>query len=418
MRAKVILAEGARKLAEAWRGRFVRRHSGYTHARVSFPGRYAVAAVVTALSVASGVLQAQAPPTTPSVTVGGVMQADYELVTAGDQTRDRAFFRRLLLMVQVVATKDWAGQIQFDAAPAVSGERLVVRDAYLRYLGWTDRGLTVTMGNQKMPFSRAALVSASRRGLIERGAPGERPFGAPGRALAVQIEGRHRDQRVQWAAAVASALHSPDVAEIRIDGLAEARETWNEGVLGSGRVEWHPLGAMLRDQGDFLRSRLRVAVGGGAYTWHNDGDRNLFTTNGIAAPGLFADADRARGFEVSGGLRGHGFSLDASWQRIDAHTIDASVTAGIYSEGEAVFHVTGVEAGYMLVAGKLELLGGFDTIDVASRAAVTTRPAFGANWYVNQHRLKFQFMQRETFNLLGVRGARSHATVIQTQLAF
>ena len=352
------------------------------------------------------------------MTVGGVIQADYEAATAADVTRDRAFFRRLMLIVQVVATKDWVGMMQIDAAAATLGDRVIVRDAYLRYLGWGARGLTVTIGNQKMPFSRFALTSATRRGLIERTAPGERPFGTPGRALAVQIEGRHRDQKVQWAAALASMLHGPDVAEIRFDGLAESRDTWNEGVLGGGRVEWHPLGNTPRDQGDFGRSPLRVAIGTGAYVWKNDGDRNLFTTNGSSTSTAFADADRAYGVELSGGLRGHGFSLEASWQRLDVHTIDPGVGAGVYRDGQALYCVTGVEAGYMPIAGKLELLGGFDTVDIAARPSVARRPSFGANWYVNQHRLKFQFMHREGFNVLGATGVRGRTSVVQTQLYF
>jgi hypothetical protein len=39
-------------------------------------------------------------PAAPSVTLGGVIPADYESVTAADATRDRAFFRRLLLAVR------------------------------------------------------------------------------------------------------------------------------------------------------------------------------------------------------------------------------------------------------------------------------------------------------------------------------
>ena len=263
-----------------------------------FLGRLTAAAALSALALVSpAVAQTPATPATPSVTIGGVIQADYEAVTVADTTRDRAFFRRLMLTVQVVATKDWTGQLQIDVAPSVQGDRVVVRDAYLRYLGWTAQGLTVTIGNQKLPFSRAALISASRRGLIERGAPGERPYGTPGRALAVQIDGRHQDQHVQWAAALASALHGPDVLEIRLDGLPESRETWNEGVLGAGRVEWHPLGNTPRDQGDFNRGPLRVVVGAGAYVWQNDGDRNLFTTDGAATSTVFADADQAQGVE-------------------------------------------------------------------------------------------------------------------------
>jgi phosphate-selective porin len=206
---------------------------------VSLPGCLSVA---VALCLAASNPAFTQTPATPSVSLGGTLQADYERVTVDAATRDRAFFRRLLLAVHIVATEDWTGEIQIDAAQSVLGDRLLVRDAYVRYVGLADRGLTITVGNQKMPFSRSALAPSGRRGLIERPVPGERPFGAPGRAIAVQMEGRHEEQRLLWAAALASALHGPDVLEIRVDGLADSRETWNDGILGAGRFEWHPLG--------------------------------------------------------------------------------------------------------------------------------------------------------------------------------
>ena len=119
---------------------------------MSLAGRTAAAALFSALACVSPA-GAQTPPpsTTPSVTVGGVIQADYEAVTIADATRDRAFFRRLMLVVQIVATKDWTGQMQIDVAPSVLGDRVVVRDAYLRYLGWTPQGLTVTIATRSSP---------------------------------------------------------------------------------------------------------------------------------------------------------------------------------------------------------------------------------------------------------------------------
>jgi hypothetical protein len=313
---------------------------------------------------------------------------------------------------------NWAGEIQVDASGSVLGDRLLVRDAWLRYLGFAEQGLTITMGNQKTPFARSALASTTRRGLIERPATGERPFGAPGRTMSVQIEGRHDGERLQWAAAIGSALHAPDVLEIRIDGIADARDTWNDGLMGAGRIEWHPRGAVPRDQGDFTRSAFRVVTAASMYVWHNDGDRNLFTTDGTATSTLFADADRARGLEISTGLRGHGFSLDAAWQRISAHTVDPRFTGGIYRSGSALFYSTSIEAGYMVLPGKLEILGGFDTVDIEARPSLAYRPAFGVSWYVYQHRLKFQFSHRESFNVLGATDARGRSTTVQAQVAF
>ena len=66
----------------------------------------------------------------------------------------------------------------------------------------------------------------------------------------------------------------------------------------------------------------------------------------------------------------------------------------------------------------LELLGGVESLDVDAYDSVSWRPAAGVNWYVYRHRLKFQFMQRETLNELGVRGAHGHATYVQAQIMF
>jgi hypothetical protein len=361
-------------------------------------------------------LYAQSP--SPPVTVSGLVQADYTVASSGATMRDRAYFRRLQFGLHVTPAEDWLGTMQVDVAPSTLGDRVIVRDAYVRYLGWSESGLTFTLGNQKPPFARGSLSSAARRGLIERPATGERLFGSPGRVLGAQIEGRHRDQHLQWAAAVAASYHAPDVFEIRLDGISESRDTWNEGVLSAGRFEWHPRGNTTRDQGDFARGPIRIVIGAGAYTWHNDGDRNTYTVDGINTSNTFADLDHASGLEVSGGLRGGGVTIDAGFHRIDAQTIDPAVTAGVYSNGDARMYVTGLEGGYMLPGGHVELLGGFDVIAITAQPSTMYRPAFGANWYINQHRLKFQFSHRETFNALGASGVRLHATTLQAQLVF
>jgi hypothetical protein len=44
----------------------------------------------------------------------------------------------------------------------------------------------------------------------------------------------------------------------------------------------------------------------------------------------------------------------------------------------------------MVVPRRVELLGAFNTVDIAARPALAYRPAFGANWYVNRHQLKLR----------------------------
>jgi hypothetical protein len=354
----------------------------------------------------------------PSFTFTGYAQPQFDHSAVEDATRDRVFFRRLVVGFQTEMSENWAGALQVDTGPTITGDRLHLRDAYLRYRGLAVHGITLTAGNQKVPFSRSVLESSQRRSLIERPFTGERAFGAPGRAFAVQADGRHSNQRVQWAASVASVFHAPDAAEIRFDGMTEAEGTWNHGVMTTGRAEWHPKGAVSRDQGDFTRGAFRVMAGIAAYAWKNTGGRNRHTIAGISTSPLLADLDNARAIELDSGLRGHGLSIDLAWSRISARTIDRGFTRGIYSGGLTALQQLGSEAGVMVVPRKLELLAGADTMSIAARDARAYRLSVGTNWYMNGHRLKVGVMHRQSVNVLGVRDARAHATHVQAQVAF
>jgi phosphate-selective porin len=115
------------------------------------------------------------------VSLGGYIQTQYTRISMdGGDPRDRVLFRRIMLWAQSDLGEHWSAEVEADVAPATLGERILVRDAYLRYSGLRDGHFIVTLGNQKMPFSRSALTGASKRGFVERPVTGERPFGAPG----------------------------------------------------------------------------------------------------------------------------------------------------------------------------------------------------------------------------------------------
>jgi hypothetical protein len=373
---------------------------------------------LAALLAATSARAAAQTTSQPSVIVTGYGQAQYRRVESDGDATDRVFFRRLYLGVRFVLTDDWSGTLLVDVAPAADGDQPVVRDAYLRYSGWSARGVTLTIGNQKAPFSRSVLGSSRSRSLIERPFTGERGYGAPGRALAVQADGRHSDEHFQWAASLASVLHAPDADELRLDGLADAAGDWNEGVMATGRAEWHPRGAVAREQADFTRGNFRVMAGASAYVWTNDGDRNAFTAEGDSTSDSMADLDRARAIELSTAIRGHGLSLDAAWSRISGDTIDPDFDGGLYRRGHAVLHQFGTEGGYMVVPSRLEIIGALDALSADGLESTTYRRSVGTIWYMNGHRLKLTALHRETFNALGVRDARARATSAQVQFAF
>jgi phosphate-selective porin OprO and OprP len=377
------------------------------------------AAIILAAAGAAG----QAPPDSSSsssaqVTISGYIQPRLEITRSDGNTTDDVLLRRAVVAVRTTLTPDWSAAIQVDFAPALDEDGVTLLDGYLRYNGFAEGTVTITAGNQKVPFSRSALFSSQRRGLVERPFTGERGFAAPGRAIGLQVDGRHRDSQFQWSAALASVYHAPDVDEIRFDGLAEADETWNQGLMTVGRFEWHPFGAIAREQGDFEGGAFRLMTGGAAHAWRSDGDNNAFTEDGRSTSDEFADLDSADAVELNLGLRGHGISADVAWSWTSAELIDPTFGLGLYEQGKATLQQFSTEAGYMLLPARLEALAAIDSLSSPARPSIEHRSTAGMNWYANGHRLKISAMHRETFNARGATGARSRTTYIQAQLAF
>ena len=358
------------------------------------------------------VLLAQTPAE-PRVSFSGYVQPQYEVRSAGGETTDRTLFRRLYFALDAHPFEHWHGQFQVDAGRLVSqGDRPIVKNAFIQYTGWQDHGLTLTIGNQKPPFSRSLIASSSRRALIERPFTGDRSYGSPGRAPLVKLEGSHRNRHLYWAVAGGTSRQVPGAFEVRIDGAAEAGTAdTNEGPIAGARVELHPLGDTSREHADFARTALRVSLGAAVYGWWNDGDRP-------AHDGEAVDLSRVHAFELSAAVRGSGVWLDAAYNRVDARALHADVSLGLYLNGRTVLHQASAEGGYLLWRRHLEAVGMIDTLNATPFVEAWHRLSAGMNWYVSGHGLKFSLMQRESFNESGRPGVRSHTTYIQTQFAF
>lgn len=358
------------------------------------------------------VLLAQAPAE-PRVSFSGYVQPQYEVRSAGGETIDRTLFRRLYFALDAHPFEHWHGQFQVDAGRLISGgDRLVIKNAYIQYTGWQDRGLTFTIGNQKPPFSRSLITSSSRRALIERPFTGDRLYGNPGRAPMVKLEGWHRNHHVYWAGAGGTSRNVPDAEFVRIDGPAETGTAGiHEGPIASGRVELHPFGETSREHADFGRTPLRVGVAAAAYGWWNDNDAAPRGDGAI-------DLSHVHAYEISAAVRGGGAWMDVAYNRVTSKAIDPTASSGIYAGGRALLHQSSVEAGYLFWRTHLEAVGMFDTMSAEPFVDTWRRLTGGMNWYMNRHDLKVSLMHRESYNERGLAGVRSHTTYIQTQFAF
>lgn len=399
--------------------RVIRVIRGYTGGRV----RYSIVVIALAAVVASAVPAAAqivvADKGDQKLTVSGYLQPQYNRVDLpASEPRDLTLFRRMVLTLQGTTTRHWRGTIQFDLAPAAVGDHVIVKDANLQYLGLRDRGLTITIGNQKPPFSRSLLTSSARRNLVERPFTGDRSLGSLGRALGVKVDGSNHSHTLLWSGEVAASLHAPGANQIRTDGIAEASNDWNEGVLVVGRLEVQPRGETPREQGDFHGAGWKYNAALAGYAWHNDGDRNAHTLNGVSTSTSSVDASDVNGIEASAGLRGHGWSVDTEFEHISSHAIDPGFIGGLYEAGKAALVKASVETGHMVIARRLEVVGAYDVVKAGTYGRPWQRAAGGLSWYPAARSVKFQIMHRISHDDRGIAGARVTTTFVQAQFAF
>ncbi|MBW2519439.1 MAG: hypothetical protein JRD88_03700, partial [Deltaproteobacteria bacterium] len=195
---------------------------------------------------------------------------------------------------------------------------------------------------------------------------------------------------------------------------------FNQGWMFGGRVDWHPMGYLKMEQGDFKRDEIKATLGVAAFAWDNDDDNNTRTdgddndTSGGSKP----DVDSVTGFEVSGAFRGYGVSVDAEYNLFDAETIDSTVTSGIYEDGETELENFAIEGGYMVIPSKLEIVAGYQVQDADNYDEKWERTSFGLNYFFKKHDIKLQATYRMGENKDGVKDNDLDELFVQAQYVF
>ncbi len=354
------------------------------------------------------------------IEVGGRIQLQYNNVDPdGGESTDDMFFRRLRPYIAGSVTENWYGKIQFDFGKAEDDNEVAVKDAYLKYSGFNVKNLSLSIGNTKTPFAREFLTSSKRQQLVERTFSGDHNYGSPDRQLGLRLDGKSGSKKVGYSVAVGAESHDPAASKLDFDSPANEQSDWNEGYVFAGRVDFHPLGAMKFDQGDFKSDEWKCTVGASAFTWSNDDDVNTYTdpVTGLTTSTSKVDLDQATGYELSGGVRGKGLSFDLAYQTINAETVDTGFTGGIYSSGETDLDKLTFEAGYML-AKNFEIAAGYESQDADNYATEWERMNVGLNWFFNKHKAKVQLTYRMGENVDGVDGADTDTTYLQSQFVF
>jgi len=382
----------------------------------------AIAASACALPAAAGVTVYQDGD--KFVKVGGRIQLQYYYndpdpadPLASDDSTDDLFFRRFRVYVEGGLYKDWSGKFQWEMGKAKDGDELQVKDAFIQYTGVPN--LKIRLGNNDFAFSREYLTSSKKTQLVERSFTGDHNYGVPDKNLGLHVIGHTAGKKITYGAGVASASIDPDSDKLDFDSPVNRNDDFNEGWIAGGRVEFHPLGVIKYEQGDFDR-KVKFAVGAGAYSWSNDDDNNTYTDPAGAdlSGGVTPDVDEVTAFDASASFRGAGVSVDAQYNSYEAETVDSTVTSGIFENGEADLESYSVEGGYMLVPAKFELVAGYQVLDADTYAEEWTRTSFGLNWFIKKNDIKLQLTHRMGENVDGVKDEDLDETFLQMQYVF
>ena len=188
-------------------------------------------------------------------------------------------------------------------------------------------------------------------------------------------------------------------------------------------MTFYPLDPIKRDQGDFSRGSFNFALEAAAFYWTQNDNRTTYTDedengNQICNNESKCDLENATGWELSGGVRGHGLSVDLEYNEIDGDMIASNVNTGMYVDGQTTIKKWQLEGGYMLGNFPLELVYKRDSMDTDGYEAAWYANDFGLNYFFNKHKAKVQFVFRDESNVNGKDGDNRQQVVMQWQFVF
>ncbi len=364
--------------------------------------------------------------------IGGRIQMQYYYQDPdGGVSSDKLFFRRLRPFIEGSLHPDWKGKFQFDLGKAKGGSEVSIKDAYFQYKGF--EAFNIAFGNKGFPFSREYMTSSKYQQFVERTFVGDAGFGTPEWNMGIHLDGKSGN--LTWAAALVEAQLDPNNSKLDFDTPANNESDFNQGWMIGGRVDYHPFGILKFSQGDFKREQ-KATIGISAYTWSNDDDvENVSTTKTLSTdPSCGSlpctviestttspsteDVDSVTAFEISGAYRNQGISIDAEYNQIKSELKVGGVTDGLYKDSETTLDQWMIKGGYMVIPSTLEVVGGYQSQDADNYAEAWTRISLGANWYIQQHHIKYQLTYRMNSDKNGVKGNDEDEVFLQAQFVF
>jgi hypothetical protein len=363
--------------------------------------------------------------------VGLLVETQYRYNDPDDSpSNDELFFRRLRPTFVGAINEDWQGILQLDFGAGQNGTdyRTTIRWVNFQYTGVEKAH--VTIGSFKHYFSREFVTLGPHLQTIERTFLGDNTFGNPGYTVGVSWDQLVAGDKLFYAVSVGAQNHHTPVTNMAFSSPPNTDDdTANQGFAVAGRVDYYLFGKMpwdvkplkqpeIYNRGDFHTDEWRVMVSAAAYSWSNDDDNNTYTDDdGTSTSTTDADMDSAFGVELSGGVRGHGFSGDLELQRITGDLIDTGFTGGLYQDGSTDLDKLGFSAGYMFFRNQVEVVGAWTTMDATNYDKPATITTVGLNWFAyEKYAIRFSGNYSLQQNQNGVDGQDEGIVRLQAQL--
>ena len=377
------------------------------------------------------------------IDVGMLIQTQARALDGGgagtDPNTDSIFFRRLRPFFYGAFNKNWQGIIQMEFGNGFEGQdqKTSIKYAYMEYLGFeTNQQSSLKIGSFKPYFGREFQTLDPHLQTIEGTFTGIQWYGTPDFMMGLGFTRMTPDRKMSYGvtAGTMSINQRPD----RIFFQSPQNQTNsndNTGYLVSGRVDFYPFGEMpfnpkpltanAFDRSDFHNTqawRMMMSVGG--YGWWNNSDSNHGTTgtclagNNNVCPNGQTDVNQVYGIEVSGGLRGYGFSGDIEYQHIHSDLRNATFTGGLYSNGNTDLNKFTVNGGYMIYRDKVELAGSYALLTASNFPSNWHSYRAGLNWFVHEYAIRFSADVTFNVNAYGTDGAWENVGRLQAQFAW
>ncbi len=179
------------------------------------------------------------------LTIGGRLQTQYQYIEAADTSR---FLLRRARVTFTSKLTEWISlKLQLEAGM----QKFTLKDAYIDF---NLKHLDIFIGQKHVPFSREAFTSSKYLQMIERSRSSE--F-APFRQVGIGLQGFAWGKRFEYMAGIyngavdassVSNLANNRLSKVKIYHIDVGASADNNKFLYAGRIDFHPLGYMKKEQ--------------------------------------------------------------------------------------------------------------------------------------------------------------------------